>query len=365
MKVAIRADANQVLGTGHIMRCLCLADELRGRGAETVFLSRDLPESLNNVLASKGHAVIALKGLASDAGRMQNVQPAESTWSAEAQLADSQIVLNEIGQVDCLIVDHYGLAQPWETSLRKKSGKIMIIDDLVNRQHDCDLLLNQNLGSRAQDYLGWLPPDCCILAGPSNALLRPEFKALRAGSISNRSVSKLQNILITMGGIDRENATGKVLAVLARSALPRTTVLSVVMGGQAPWLEQIRNQATHMPFETNVHVDTKNMGALMTQADFAIGAAGSTSWERCCLGLPSFTVIIAENQKSIASALHDAGAAFSLGTVSDEGFETFFSNELNKLMDTPSQLAKMSACALEVTDGRGARRVADQILAMA
>jgi len=185
----------------------------------------------------------------------------------------------------------------------------MVIDDLADRPHDCDLLLDQSLGREAADYAGLLPPAATPLIGPGYALLRPEFARLRAASLARRERPVLRKLLVTMGGVDKDNATGRVLDALASCTLPDAVEITVVMGPQAPWLSEVRAQAAAMPVPTKVLVGVRDMAALMAESDLAIGGGGMTSIERCVLGLPTIIVIQAENQIRQAKDLERAGAA--------------------------------------------------------
>jgi UDP-2,4-diacetamido-2,4,6-trideoxy-beta-L-altropyranose hydrolase len=200
-------------------------------------------------------------------------------------LTDAIQTKEAIGDIgaDWLIVDHYALDFRWEAHLRSCCRHIMAIDDLADRKQDCDLLLDQNLGRVPAEYDGLVPSVSKILTGPKYSLLRPEFAALRSQSLARRDVPQLRNLLITMGGVDKDNTTGKVLNALKRCALLETCHITVVMGPHAPWLSQVRTQAAQMPWHTDVLVNAEDMARLMSDSDLAIGAAGTTSWERCCL----------------------------------------------------------------------------------
>ena len=253
---------------------------------------------------------------------------------------------------DWLIVDHYGIDARWERRLRPTCRGLMVIDDITDRTHDCDLLLNQNLGRVAVDYDGLIPPACRVLVGPRYALLRPEFAEFRPRSLERRASPRLEHLLISMGGVDKDNVTGMMLDVLRDCPLPASCRISVVMGPHAPWLEQIRKQASSMQWATEVLLNVDNMAEIMSESDLAIGAAGSTSWERCALGLPTIIVILAENQQAIGRALDVAGAAkvVNLATLRTE-IKSFFSQP-----DTmASNLASLAACAARVTDGTGSQ----------
>jgi UDP-2,4-diacetamido-2,4,6-trideoxy-beta-L-altropyranose hydrolase len=237
--------------------------------------------------------------------------------------------------------------------MRASCRRLLVIDDLADRPHDCDLLLDQNLGRRAEEYRELLPPGAQTLIGPHYALLRPEFAALRAESLARREHPHLRHLLITMGGVDKDNATGAVLAALDDCNLPTDLRITVVLGPHAPWLAQVQARAAAMSRPTRVLAGVSNMARLMADADLAIGAAGSTSWERCCLGLPTILLVLAENQRLIAQSLAQAGLAVTMVPLAlRHSLPRFF---LDKGL--PSLLLTQSVSGSSIVDGRGAGRV--------
>jgi UDP-2,4-diacetamido-2,4,6-trideoxy-beta-L-altropyranose hydrolase len=236
----------------------------------------------------------------------------------------------------------------------------MVIDDLADRPHDCDLLLNQNLGRRDCDYSGLLGRDVVTLIGPQFALLRREFASLRADSLARRrQVPSVKQLLVSLGGVDASNITGQVLDALKCSALHPEVRITVVMGFGNRWLESVCAQASEMPYRTSVLVGVKDMAPLMMNSDLAIGAAGGTAWERCCMGLPSLISVAADNQWASAAALQEAGAAVVLKS-------PFQIKEFFSALDTaehPSEiLTSLSFAASAVTDGQGCTRVVERMM---
>jgi UDP-2,4-diacetamido-2,4,6-trideoxy-beta-L-altropyranose hydrolase len=334
------------------MRCLALADELRRRGADCEFVCRELPAHRIEEIRRHGFEVRVLPAPMHREG-----------WlgvPAELDVVETRAACGD-RPVDWLVVDHYGIDAAWERPLRRAARKIMAIDDLADRPHDCELLLDQNLGRAPDDYAGWVPARCEPMCGPGFALLRPEFSELRPRSLERRADGALARILVTMGGIDKDDATGRVLEGLGACGLPGDVAVTVVMGARAPWLEQVRQRAAALPFEVEVVVDVADMAERMVASDFAIGAAGSTSWERCCMGLPSALVVLADNQAHICRELAAAGAAFDLGAPDDVA--RTLPPVLACCMRDPAGLATMSSEAAAICDGRGTARVADALLA--
>lgn len=367
MHIAFRTDASLQIGTGHVMRCLTLADALRERGAHCNFICRPHVGHLLDLIAERGHNVLALPALPESGAATQNTNGTfHADWlgvdwatdAAETQQILSAMMAGEL--LDWLVVDHYALEQRWEQILSTNAKRIMVIDDLADRHHDCDLLLDQNLGCSKQDYVALIPPSAGTLLGPKFALLRPEFAALRPQSLVRRSQNQqLQHLLITMGGVDKDNVTCQVLTTLNACTLPSELSITVVMGPHAPWLEQVREVASAMPWSTQVLVGVDNMAQLMADSDLAIGAAGSTSWERCCLGLPSLVLVLADNQKAGAEALQISGAAVALKEC--QQLRELFSEWLATTA-IGSTLAFMSNAAASVTDGVGINYVAARMV---
>lgn len=367
MKVAFRTDASLHMGSGHVMRCLTLADALKAQGADCYFISREHPGHLLEVIRQRGYkenslvahvapAQEAIKSIVEEAPSQQQ-EPAHAAWLGSTWQTDAQetaAILASL-QPDWLVVDHYALDQRWEEALAPHYRKLLVIDDLADRLHCCDLLLDQNLGSQPEHYAQWVPAHCQVLTGPHYALLRPDFAALRPYSLQRRQAQPgLRQLLITMGGVDQPNASGQVLQALKTCALPADCRLTVVMGLMAPWLQNVQEMAAKMPWPTEVVVNVNNMAQRMADSDLAIGAAGSTSWERCCLGLPTVMVVQAANQQAGAEALEAARAARLIGVESD--IATQLPLAVRELIDSEGQ-SRMSLASSAITDGQGVEKI--------
>ena len=338
MHAVFRADASPAIGGGHIMRCLTLANTLRASGWRCDFAVRQPSMECIPALSQSGHQTTTLDG-------DTEAEPAlmKQYWPQG---------------IDCLIADHYGRDEAFESGCRSWARRIVAIDDLADRRHDCDNLLDQTLGRAATDYAPLVPESCAILTGPRYALLRPEFAAARPASLARRGGGGVGRILVGLGATDPDNATEEVLRGIVLSGLPVT--VDVMIGPAATHLERLRRFVEEMPLTCELHVGTAEVAGLMERADVAIGAAGTTSWERCCLGLPSLLVVTATNQEKIAAALQKAGAArivAPLGGLSAQ----LIAAALVDLTAKPNSLGRMAECAAEVTDGRGAERFCEAI----
>ena len=359
MRVAIRTDASLDIGSGHVMRCLTLADALKEQGADCHFICRVHSGHMVELIRLRGHSVTALPiGQLSPAmASGPESQPVHAAllgcdWQTDAEQMAS--VLVDL-QPDWLVVDHYALDQRWEEVLTPHCRKLLVIDDLADRSHRCDLLIDQNLGRQPLDYAGLVPTHCQVLTGPHFALLRPEFAALRPYSLQRRQAQPpLRQLLITMGGVDQPNATGQVLQALKACALPADCRITVVMGLAAPWLQNVQELARQMPWLTEVVVNVSDMAQRMADSDLAVGAAGSTSWERCCLGLPTLMVVLAANQQASAQALKNANAVYLIGGEGD--IATHLPLALKKLTISDCQ-SRMSLAASAVSNGQGVEKI--------
>ncbi|MCL7939450.1 UDP-2,4-diacetamido-2,4,6-trideoxy-beta-L-altropyranose hydrolase [Halomonas sp. ATCH28] len=355
-RVVFRADASLQIGSGHVMRCLTLAEALREQGAECHFLCREHTGHALDLLQARGFAIHRLPtghpetpAAAESPSTPQQLAHADwlgTTWEADA--AQCAEILEGLAP-DWLVVDHYALDARWEARVTPADGRLLVIDDLADREHRADLLLDQNLGRQAEDYAGLVPGHCRCLVGPRYALLRPEFAPLRETSLARRRSPRLRELLITLGGVDKDNATTDVLSALSDCPLPDDCHITVVMGASAPWRESVQAKAATLPWPTEVVVNVADMAERMAEADLAIGAAGSTSWERCCLGLPTLMVVLAENQQPIAEALDAAGVAVSLGPPVQLGSLAARWPALIR----PQALARMSEAAASLTAGDG------------
>lgn len=338
MRVAIRADATTHLGTGHVMRCLALADELRSRGAHTRFLCRAIPGHLGEVLMARGHPVI---DLGDDSGG-----PTEDARQCAAMLHDE----------DWLVVDHYGLGADWEMAMRRSGRHLLAIDDL-GRAHDCDLLLDQNL-KPGDAYVGRVPPACRVLIGPAFALLRASFQARRGeGLVRDGEVRRL---LVLFGGGDALDLTDLTLDALDRLGRP-ALVVEVVVGSGHPQLARIRARCRARR-DWRMHVQAEDVAGLMASSDLAIGAAGISTWERACVGLPALVITFADNQQPIAAAAQAAGLLTWLGDARAMTPARLADRLLEALADAlvaPARLHAQSRAGLALVDGAGCRRVAE------
>lgn len=313
------------------MRCLTLAASLRDAGADVSFISREHPGHLFDVIKALGFPLHRLPAPMSPAEGWLGVLP-------DLDRAETQEVLAREGSADWLIVDHYGLDRGWEAGLRPWARRLLVIDDLANRRHDCDVLLDQNLCAGMETrYEGLVPPSCQQLIGPNYALLRPEFRSARQDAAPRDG--QVRRLLIFFGGVDATNETAKALAAVDRLGLHELPI-DVVAGASNPHLNMLRARCAEMP-GVSLHVAVQNMAELMARADLALGAGGTTTWERCYLGLPTLILTLAENQVPLVQAVAAANAAWNLGAADTVKVEDL-SAALQRVLATPHEIADVS-----------------------
>lgn len=340
MKVGIRVDASAQIGSGHLMRCLCLADQLKAGGGQVTFVGR-LPAHLSDLVARHGHRVAALDacvaGVADDAAEAWAAAPG-SDW---------------------FIVDHYGLGSDWERAVRAKGARVLAIDDL-ERDHDCDAVLDQNHQAAPDHrYADRVPAQCERLLGPSFALLRAEF-ALARHEARPRD-GRVRRLLVFLGGMDADNVTSMVLRAVA--AVDRDDLaVDVVVGATHPRLEEVSSLTAALRHGV-CHVQTNEMARLLAAADLAIGAGGSATWERCALGVPTLGLCLAENQLNVLRRGSREGFVYFPEPADAAMDDAGLAVHLKALMDNPGLRHHLSATGMALVDGRGAGRVAARLLA--
>ena len=350
IRIAFRVDASSEIGTGHIVRCLTLANALKEQGAHIRFISRHMPEYFQQLITDYGYDFNRISSLP-DAKKLDAL--AHSKWLGTSQKDDaelSKMLLNDY-LWDWLVVDHYALDNQWESKLREIAKKILVIDDIADRIHDCDILLDQNLYSNMESrYVAKVPAGCQILLGPRYALLRGEFKDMRKKAhIRNDSV---KNLLVFFGGMDVENYTTKTIQAIVN--LKQSTLkVNVVIGAHNSHRKKIELQCIQHGFAC--HVQTGRMAELMLEADLSIGAGGSAVWERCCLGLPTLTICVAENQ---SRQLQDAALEGILyAPECKKDLVLFIQRHIHALIENTNLRASISRNGMNTVDGLGIDRV--------
>jgi UDP-2,4-diacetamido-2,4,6-trideoxy-beta-L-altropyranose hydrolase len=348
MNFAVRVDADEHLGTGHLVRMLTLADELKHRGHNVHFLSQRLPEHLCAMVSASSHAITML-----DEDDDWHV-PKVAEWPNSMQVRDAQLCNKFLDKSTIVICDHYGLGSAWEVTIRPFVSSLVAVDDL-GRHHDCDILLDQNFYSDPDVLYPTNHYTPHRLVGPAYALLRPEFaEARQYVAVRDGAVGRL---LVFMGGMDVDNWTGRVIDALDAIGLEEIAV-DIVIGSTHPARDSLKDRVANHANWT-LHIQTTNMAKLMALADLAIGAGGSATWERCALGLPTIALKLAENQSTVLQQGGRAGFLYALDDVSSE----MLVHHIKALIANSGLRSHISANALSLADGRGSERVANLLCA--
>ena len=359
MNVVFRVDAGLHIGTGHVMRCLTLAQLALQQGARCHFVMSDCPGHLAHAVQALGHQVTLL---ATGSVPNENYCP-HAKWLPRHWQEDATLTLAVVQAADCdwVVVDHYGLDAQWERVVAIDGVELLVVDDLADRHHVCDLLVDQTFGRDPETYRSWVPATCKILAGSRFAMLRQEFAARRQDAMARRAAfdRNAPRVLVTMGGVDASNIAGRVLKLLVDSSLPDTTRVTVLVGANNPWQDAVARFAMHARMTIEVRVDATDVARIMADSDIAVGAGGTTSWERCCLGLPSVLVVLADNQRFVAQSLGAAGATEVIGSI--ELLDDELAPSVQRLLD-PSHYLNMSQAAAAIVDGQGANRVLQELM---
>lgn len=331
------------------MRCLTLADELKKKGVRIRFISRNLPAHLSDMLDTKG---IEYVPLSMDAAQEPIDDLAHSSWLGTSQVQDAEATIQVLADHlwDWVVVDHYALDEHWESAVRSSTKQLMVIDDLADRRHDCDVLLDQNFYADMQTrYNSKLSKHCQLLLGPRYALLREEFRKLRE-QIKPRT-GEVKRILVFFGGVDVDNYISQAIEALA--AMDSALDVDVVIGEQHPYREQIQNACIAHGYEC--HVQTTRMAELMAEADLTIGAGGTAMWERCCLGLPAICLCVAENQRKQIADAAEAGLLYA--PTSGKNLVNTIRHHTSMLLENPALLKLISNAEMKVVDGKGTARI--------
>lgn len=372
MLVAIRADASTALGGGHVVRCAALARALQHCGARCVLLCADEAGHAIDSLLAQGLAVLRLPATPRP--------PGAAPWALDtaADAAHSLAALRTLdARPEWLVVDHYGIDAAWQDLVRPAVGRLLVIDDLADRPHRADTLVDPGLSAAPQRYQAWLPAACKRLLGPRFALLRPDFAAAAAAAAATSNSTSdaaatasvaatgaarptadaAPRLLACMGASDPHNALGTVLDAWQQLPAPRPP-LDIAVGAASPHLARLRARCTGLPgVNLQVQVQAPDMAALMARASLLIGSAGGISWERCAMGLPAISGTVAANQRANLDALTRQRTGLSVGDWSRVD-PSALARLLQRLLQRPALQARMARRARRLVDGQGALRVA-------
>jgi UDP-2,4-diacetamido-2,4,6-trideoxy-beta-L-altropyranose hydrolase len=318
---------------------------LRKLGWQTRFLVSKTAAEWADWIKNEGHDV----GVMEFVGSVTQTHVDHRSWDWRGDSLATRDLLSG-ARPDWLVVDHYGLGSAWEAELRSSTNRIMVIDDLANREHDCDLLLDQN-PKHPEIYRDLLPVRTMKAIGPRYALIRPKFLAFRR----ERNSGSIRKLNLFMGGTDPSRSVPFILKELAQCQFNQMRI-DVVVGSKSPALPEVNRLVELVP-TASLYVDTDQMPSLFGAADLAIGAGGIAALERCSVGLPAITISVAANQEAGLTYIGEQGAAIYLGPSSrvQKGQVT---ECLRGLLNDTNRLQLMSERALSLVDGQGVARVA-------
>ena len=342
--IFIRVDSSTKIGYGHLIRCLALADTLK-KSFKINFICTNLNGNLISQICKKKFEVFRFN---TKSQRINVKKDAEKTIS---------IIKKYRNKKSLLILDSYILSQEWENRVKPYVKRLIVIDDLMDRKHSCDLIIDQNLHTQMNSlYTKSVPKNCIKLLGPDYAILRNQFIAQRKYA-KIRSLP-LKNILVSFGGSDNENHTLHALTSLKKL---NSDVNVNVVTGTANIGKKIIKNFCKKNFNYNYFEQVENMVKLMQVADLCIGSSGTTTWERCCVGLPAIAIVTSNDQKDIASAVSKNKCIINLGKIKKSDNVNYV--RLMKNLKN-SELQNMSRNCMKLVDGKGAARISKYIFSM-
>jgi UDP-2,4-diacetamido-2,4,6-trideoxy-beta-L-altropyranose hydrolase len=359
MRIAFRTDAAPEMGNGHGFRCLTIADALAQRGIDAVFFARRLTKDVERRIHAHGHLLHWLPATVPDSPE-PNTRLAHSSWlpvDAAEDGSDTARALALSGGADAIVVDHYALDHMWETELAATGVPVIVIDDLADRAHRCRVLIDTNFyADLERRYDGLVPPDTVLCLGPRFALLRPEFARLRHALPPPSPVE--DRLFVSLGGADLDNVTGLVLVSLESVSV--FDQIDVVIGSAHPAKHSLARRCARHGWR--LHVDTIEFASLLARASLAVGAGGTTTWERMCLGVPTLALSLASNQTRM---LADADTACLLHFHNMPVEPCELATAISTLRKDKARRMRYTRCGQALVDGRGRERIAETIITTA
>ncbi len=357
----IRVDSSSRIGLGHVMRCLTLAHKLTHANYNVSFLCREHLGNISQEIITQGFNVICLSP---PCKLIDNVN--EAQWLGVRQYEDATECINRLENIkyDLLIVDHYSLDKTWHLQLSPYTEKLIVIDDLANRQYHCDALIDQTISRQKSDYNNLVPKHCQLLLGKNYILLREEFSIAREKAIKRRhNTINPSHILITLGGTDPDNITQTLLLWIIEIKHKFINLsITVVISEQSRYIRLIEALIQDHDW-INLSVKPKSMATLMVSADIAIGTSGGTAWERCCLGVPTINIVSAQNQQMNSTALSQVNAIVNLGWYK-EVTKKMLVDALTQLVNSPKNYQKLIRNSFQCCDGQGANWAIKKIMSL-
>lgn len=354
--VGFRVDAATHIGTGHLQRCFTLARKFDELGWRCIFFSRDYGDGIISIVNDNDFECHVIGKSVVDMSESNHFQ-----WLGVSQEQDAIDTIKAISyqQLDIIIVDHYSIDYHWQQSIKEKYDILLIvIDDLANRTHSCTLLIDQNFWPHSSSrYDGLVPTDCKKLLGPSFTMLRKEFLSLRAFTQEN---SQTQTILVNFGGIGNVKVWNLFLPALIKCDKYNFHIVTGKLSSEDfQFYKRMVLNAPHIFLEA----ETNQMSYLMKNSDFALGACGSTVWERFCLGLNAALIDVADNQKDLVDYLHKQNLVDYLGSLNNLTVDAISDYLVNLFIDSLKYQDRRKNI-MQLVDGMGADRVANEIISI-
>ena len=365
MKVAIRTDASSAIGSGHLMRCLALASEMRRSGWNVKFITSGREKKWIRLVNKYGFEYVLINTLIDSSLTFRNFDDAitksvsnnySMAWRNDV-IETKKALRGE--KFDWIVVDHYNLDVRWESAVRPCTERILVIDDLADREHDCEMLLDCVYGRTNDDYARLVPAGCKLLLGTSYALLRPEFYKWRNYALGRRQeCDVVKKVLVSLGGVDKGNMTGLVLDTLQKVQWDSNVMVEVVVGQGFKHKQSIKEQIASIPLRVTLDIGVDDMERRIAEADLGIGGFGISTWERFCLGLPSVNIITENNQINAIGMLQRE--LFS-GLIYSESIKTNLNAYVEKFSSDMSVYRKFAKCCSLLVDGGGLLRTVKAI----
>lgn len=361
-KIIIRCDASLNIGSGHVIRCRTLARDLAAKGSEVIFVCRSQHGNLINLLEKEFHVLELKKQSIIDCSNLSGPELYRG-WLGCSELDDAletvaAIKQAKINDIEWILVDHYSLEETWEQCVssnipQNSIPQILVIDDLANRRHHASLIIDQNyFGEITQHRYDQLVASSCIkLLGPKYCIIGPEYSQFRQ-LLPPRS--DVQRILIYFGGIDNYGLNQRVANILEET-IPESVGIDIVLGVQTDGIE-IKNKSHKNSGKVRIHEPMNSLAGLIARADLCIGAGGTTTWERACLGLPSIVIPLSENQVEFNRAL-DESKYISIVNYNDDHFADCILDEVKMMISNPDLVKERSIRLAQLVDGNGTDRI--------
>jgi UDP-2,4-diacetamido-2,4,6-trideoxy-beta-L-altropyranose hydrolase len=365
VNILFRVDGSTEIGGGHVMRCITIAQKFKKLGAICIFICKAHEGNYTTQIRELGFIVFVLPlnlTTINDNPLFIKRECSYDQWLGSDWLFDANQTILNIKNIksECLIIDHYAIDSLWEQRLRPYVPTIIVIDDLANRAHVCDLLLDQSLGREKRDYANIVNSECKILIGPKYALLREEFYKTRCEPLSKNKNRNTIEVLVAMGAMDKDNLTEIIIDKIISAPFFNQVNMTLVLGLNAPWISSIMSRIRGLS-NVKLLVHPLNIAKLMANSDVAITAGGGTSLEICCMGLPGLVIITADNQTNSAYSLSAMGA---IELIDKTRISIDLIKQLDFLINNSLKRQAMSNNACAIIDGKGCDRVFREINAL-